>query len=241
MRYTYFLVRTCRHCNIEVENEDITRGYEYEPGRYVLFEKDELDLLGGGEKSRDIKILDFVNLTDIDPVYFQKTYYLGPGDTGTGAYNLLFQALKRTGKIGIATVSIRNKSSLAAIRLIDNCIAMETIFYPDEIRDASTVPNLPRTMEVNEKELQMAELLIGHLSTGFEPEKYQDEYRARIQEAINKKIAGQEITVTPEAPKTNVIDLMAALQASLDAVKVQDEKPKKVTTRRKKETGSASG
>lgn len=233
-------VRTCRHCNIEVDNEDISRGYEYETGRFVLFEKDELESLAG-ERSRDIKIMDFVNLTDIDPIYFQKTYYLGPGDTGVGAYSLLYAALKKTGKIGIATVSIRNKSSLAAIRLIDDSLAMETIYYPDEIRDANTVPGLPRSMDVNEKELQMAEMLIEHLSTSFDPEKYQDEYRGRVQEAINKKVSGEDIRISPEAPRTNVIDLMAALQASLEAVNVPSDKGKRGASRKKKESGTTAG
>jgi DNA end-binding protein Ku len=118
---------------------------------------------------------------------------------------------------------------------------METIYYPDEIRSADSVPGLPRSMDVNEKELQMAELLINHLSTDFNPEKYQDEYRGRVQEAIEKKVAGEEVTVSPEAPKANVIDLMSALQASLDAVKVLDEKGKKGGPKKKKESGTASG
>lgn len=211
-------VRTCKTCNTEVDWEDIVRGYEYEPGRFVVFTKDELEQLAG-EASKEIKILDFVNLEDIDPVYFQKTYYLAPTDTGANAYNLLLRALQETGKIGVATVSIRSKSSLAAIRVIGRCLAMETIYYPDEIRPVEQVPNLPEAVNVNEKELTMAKMLIEQLSVPFEPEKYTDEYRAAVMEAIRQKIAGQEVKVAPEQPKTNVIDLMSALQASLEAVK----------------------
>ncbi|UJF34250.1 non-homologous end joining protein Ku [Paenibacillus hexagrammi] len=221
-------VRKCNTCEKEVEWEEIARGYEYEPGRFVLFEKEELEAISG-EANKEIKILDFVHLTDIDPVYFQKTYYLAPGDTGAGAYNLLLESMKQTGKIGISKVSIRSKSSLAAIRVIDNCLAMETIFYPDEIRPISQVPNLPENSNVNERELEMAKLLIGQLSTPFEPEKYKDEYRGRLLEAIEHKVAGEDVQTAPEVQKTSVIDLMAALQASLDAVAPSPSDNDKVT------------
>lgn len=211
-------VRKCQTCEKEVEWEEISKGYEYEPGRFVIFEKDELENISG-EANKEIKILDFVNLTDIDPVYFQKTYYLGPGDTGSGAYHLLLDSMRQTGKIGIAKVSIRSKSSLAAIRVIENCLAMETIFYPDEIRPISQVPNLPEKVTVNEREMEMAKMLISQLSTPFEPEKYKDEYRGRLLEAIEHKVAGEEVQSAPALQKTSVIDLMAALQASLDATK----------------------
>jgi DNA end-binding protein Ku len=236
-------VRKCPTCEREVEWEGISRGYEYEPGKFVVFEKDELDKLAG-EVTKEIRILDFVDLQEIDPIYFQKTYYLSPGETGSNAYSLLLESLKQTGKIGIAYVSIRSKGSLAAIRVIDNCIAMETIFYPDEIRSIEQVPNLPENPQVNEKELTMAKMLIEQLSTPFEPEKYKDEYREALLEAIRHKIAGEEVQVAPEQKKTNVIDLMAALQASLEAVQTAPapkDKPaakKKTASRKVKETVS---
>lgn len=215
-------VKKCPTCDREIEFEEISRGYEYEPGRFVLFEKEEMEDLASGV-NKEIKILDFVDLNEIDPIYFQKTYYLSPGDTGSNAYSLLLESLKQTGKIGIAIVSIRSRSSLAAIRVVDRCIAMETIYYPDEIRAVDQVPNLPEKTEVNDKELTMAKMLIEQLSTPFEPEKYQDDYRENLMQAIQQKIAGEEVKVAPEHQRTNVIDLMSALQASLDAVK--NEKP----------------
>jgi DNA end-binding protein Ku len=226
-------VRTCQHCEQPVEWEEIARGYEYESGKFVLFEKEELDALT--ETSREIKILDFVDLKEIDPIYFQKTYYLSPNETGANAYSLLLEAMRQTGKIGIAKVSIRSKSSLAAIRVIEDCLAMETIFYPDEIRSTRQVPNLPENPVVNDKELAMAKMLIEQLSTPFEPEKYKDDYREKVLHLIEQKVAGEEIKVVPEQPKANVIDLMAALQASLEAVKptpvapeaAEPEKPKR--------------
>lgn len=215
--------RRCPHCDTAVENEEIVKGYEYEKGRFVRFDKDELSALTA-DASREIKIIDFVHLQEIDPIYFQKTYYLGPGDTGANAYGLLMTALQDTGKIGIAKVTIRNKSSLAAIRIVDGCICMETIYYPDEVRPAANVPNLQTTqVNVNEKELEMAKMLIDQLSVPFEPSKYHDEYREQVMGLIEKKIAGEEIETAPAAPRTNVIDLMAALQASLQAA--QDSTP----------------
>jgi DNA end-binding protein Ku len=221
--------RRCPHCDTAVANEEIVKGYEYEKGRFVRFSKDELDALAA-DSSREIKILDFVNLSEIDPIYFQKTYYLGPGDTGANAYGLLRTALEETGKIGIAKVTIRNKSSLAAIRIVDGCISMETIFYPDEVRPAANVPNLQATaVNVNEKELEMAKMLIDQLSVPFDPSKYHDEYREQVMELIEKKIAGEEIEIAPEPRRANVIDLMSALQASLQAAQAKAPEPAAAT------------
>lgn len=229
-------VRKCPTCEQEVEWNEIVKGYEYEKGSFVLFEKEELEAVNA-DVNKEIRILDFVNLSDIDPIYYQKTYYLSPGETGAGAYSLLMEAMKDSGKIGIAKVSIRSKSSLAAIRIIDQCIAMETIYYPDEIRSIQQVPNLPEKPQVNDKELQMAKMLIEQLSTPFEPEKYTDDYRQDLLELINKKVTGQEIKVAPQKTQTNVVDLMSALQASLEAVQSDNEtKKKKPATKAKAKT-----
>ncbi|TFE27257.1 Ku protein [Cohnella luojiensis] len=213
-------VRTCPHCEKEVQWEEISRGYEHEKGRFVLFEPEEIDAIKP-ENTRTIQILDFVDLTEIDPLYYQKAYYLSPDQAGSGAYNLLLEAMRQSGKIGIAKIAIRSKSSLAAIRAVDNCICMETMHYPDEIRSLQLVPNLPEQTTVNDKELTMAKMLIEQLSTPFDPTKYTDDYRIALQEAIQRKISGEgtDIVTAPAAERTNVIDLMAALQASLEAVK----------------------
>jgi DNA end-binding protein Ku len=128
-------------------------------------------------------------------------------------------AMKDTGKIGIAQISIRSKSSLAAIRVLDECLAVETMFYPDEIRPIVQVPNLPGQEEVKEKELTMAKMLIEQLSTPFDAAKYTDQYRERLLDLIQHKVAGEEVRIAPTQPQTNVVDLMAALQASIEAVK----------------------
>lgn len=211
-------VRRCPTCDTDVNWEEISRGYEYEKGKYVLFEKEELEQLSA-HAEKTINIIDFVDLQEIDPIYFQKTYYLSPDQAGSNAYQLLLEAMRQSGKIGIAKIAIRSKSSLAAIRVMEGCLAIETIFYPDEIRPIAQVPNLPENISVNDKELTMAKMLIEQLSTPFEPEKYTDDYRAGLLRLIEQKVAGEEISLAPAKPETNVIDLMAALQASIEAVK----------------------
>lgn len=126
--------------------------------------------------------------------------------------------MRQTGKIGIAKISIRSKSSLAAIRVLADCLAIETIYYPDEVRPVSQVPGLPEPGTVNDKELDMAKVLISQLSTPFEPAKYTDDYRQRMLDLITHKIAGEEFHIAPARQENNVIDLMAALQASIEAV-----------------------
>jgi len=232
--------RTCDGCEGEVPWEDIIKGYEYEPGKFVTFEKEELQALGD-EASREIKIVDFVDLREIDPIYFQKTYYMSPGDTGANAYNLLKRALLETGKIGIANVTLRAKGSLAAIRVVDGCLSMVTMFYPAEIRPVNQVPNLPADDRVDERELAMAKMLIEQLSAPFEPAKFEDEYRKRLMEAIEAKISGRQVVTAPEAPKENVVSLMEALQASLELARATAKKDRERAADGKAEKAETGG
>ncbi|WP_150275290.1 Ku protein [Paenibacillus tepidiphilus] len=217
--------RTCPKCEQEVAWSDIVKGYEYEEGHFVTFDKEELEELAS-ETSREIRILDFVDLADIDPIYYQKTYYLSPEETGVHAYKLLVEALKATEKIGIANVTIRQKSSLAAVRVVDGVLSLVTMFYEEEIRDRKQIPGLPDDEKVDRRELDMAKTLIGQLTGDFEPEKYKDEYRERLMEAIEDKIEGREVKVAPEEKVGNVLDLMDALQASLKQLKPADHTDK---------------
>lgn len=229
-------VRTCSHCGQEVPWNEVVKGFEYAEGQFVVLEEKELQALMP-EKSRAIEILDFVELNEIDPIYFNKTYYLGAQDDNNKAYALLRQALKNTGKIGIAKVTIRSKQSLAVIRCVDSCLVMETIFYPDEVRDAQQVPFVPEETELSERELTMAEQLIEQLTTSFDPSQYQDEFRQSVKEAVEKKIHNEQVVEAPAKQPEKVVDLMEALQASLEATKKQKSKSKSVakkTTRKKK-------
>lgn len=208
------MVRMCPHCNVEVSWEDVVRGYEHEDGSFVIIEKEELNSLTK-DQSRVIEILDFVELHEIDPIYFNKTYFLGAQDGNNKAYALLRIALQQSDKIGIAAVTIRSKRTLAVIRVYNNCLVMETIYYPDEIRSSELVPNIPEEATLPEKEVTLAHQLINQLSTHFDLSKYTDEYRTNLKKLLENKVATEE-TITPFSQKSEkVLDLMAALQASL--------------------------
>lgn len=231
--------KICPTCKKEIQQEDIVRGYEYEPGHFVVIDNNDIEALKN-TTGKAIEILDFVHLEEIDPIYFIKTYYLSPQDTGGKAYILLREAMNKTGKIAVAKITIRDNQSLAAVRVYKNLLVLETIFYPDEVRGIVEVPNVPENMQIDEKELSMATQLIENLTTDFIADKYTDEYRKELRELIQKKIEGDEVVAQSEAPQRNVIDLMQALQESLketERLKKTDEPPKKkIGTKKKKET-----
>jgi len=229
--------KVCPSCNVEVNEEDIVKGYEYEPGHFVVLKDEDFKAIQGESGAKNIEILDFVKLSEIDPVYFDKTYYLAPQDTDGKAYNLLRRAMDDTGRIAIARVTIRSKQTLAALRVYQDALVMETLFYADEVRPAEQIPNLPRNKETDEKELDIAVKLIDSLTAEFKPEKYTNEYRTVLTELINKKIEGEEIRVAPDVPKSNVIDLMEALKASLQETK--KAAGRKGAQAKKKKTGKA--
>lgn len=223
--------KTCPTCGRDVTEDEIVKGYEYEPGHYVILTDEDFIKIKEEVHDKSVEIVDFVELKEIDPIFFDRTYYLSPQETGGKAYNLLRKAMEDTGKIAVAKITIRNRETLAVLRVYNNVLALETIFYPDEVRPISEVPGVPQTTEVDKKELGIAQQLIDNLSTTFEPEKYKDEYRETLTNLIEQKIQGKEIQVAPKAPKTNVIDLMEALQASLKETKKKT--PAKKTTTRK--------
>jgi len=229
-------VRRCPHCNQDVSWDDIVRGYEYEPGKFVVLTEDDWNAVQP-EARKAIEILDFVDLSEIDPVYFHKSYYLSPGENGEKAYALLRRAMAETGKIAIARVTLRAKSSLCAVRAIADGLMLETLFYPDEVRSIRLVPNLPVETDLDEKEVRMAVQLVENLSAPFEPEKYTDTYREALRERIAKKIEGEEVKTAPTPRSAPVVDLMAALQSSLEATAKEATPAKRTPRRRKKATG----
>lgn len=230
--------KVCPTCDKEVNEDEIVRGFEYETGHFIIINEQDMEALKSEVDGKAIEILDFVDLPEIDPIYFDKSYYLSPQNTGNKAYNLLRHAMNDTGKIAIAKMTIRNKQTLAALRVSQNVLVLETIFYPDEVRPVSQVPGLVENLEVNEKELQIATQLIENLSAPFDPGKYNDEYREALKELIDKKIAGQEIEVAPETPHRNVIDLMEALQASLKQTSKKPGKRKDKAPKPEKQTSA---
>src|SRR5215210_651169 len=208
----------------EVPYENLVKGYELTRDRYVIINPDELDALDP-EKSRTIDIEDFVDIADIDPVYYDHPYYLVPDKGAAKAYGLLLGAMERAGKVAIARVVLRSKEQLVAIRPAGDLLMMETMIFHDEVVPSDDIDELPdaKELKAKDRELKMAEQLIESLSAEFEPEKYHDEYREKVLELIERKAQGEEIAVQPEAPApAKVPDLMAALEASLAAVKDRD-------------------
>jgi DNA end-binding protein Ku len=228
----------------EIAYEDIIKGYELAKDHYVVITPDELDALDP-EKSRTIDIEDFVDLADIDPVYYDHPYYLVPDKGATKAYGLLLNAMEESGKVAVARVVLRTKEHLVAIRPAPgNVLTMETMLFADEVISPEELDDLPegKDLKASERELTMAQQLIDSLSSDFEPGKYRDEYREKVLELIERKAAGEEIAVQPEAPEPKKVpDLMAALEASLAAVKSDSSgngktDSKKTPAARKKET-----
>ncbi|HPU35190.1 MAG TPA: Ku protein [Bacillota bacterium] len=207
--------RFCPYCEKEVPMEEIVRGYEYEKGKYIVLEEEDFGkpATTGG---RNIEILDFVDLTEIDPVYYEKAYYLAPGDGGAKVYELLKQAMFETGKVAIARVIIRSREALAAIRASGNILVLSTMHFPDEIRQANILPELNYNVNLQENELKMAVSLINSLTSNFQPEKYSDTYRQGLMEIIQSKIAREEIAAPAKPEAGKVVDLMEALKASID-------------------------
>jgi len=225
----------------EVAYENIVKGYELSPDHYVVITPEELESLDP-EKTRSIDISDFVQLEEIDPIFFDHPYYLAPAQGGTKAYELLRQAMEESGKVAIGKVVIRSKESLVAIRPNGPVLTMETMLFADEVVDPDGLDEIPvEEAKSSKQELQMAQQLIDSLSGEFEPQKYHDEYRERVLEMIERKAQGEEIAVQPAAEEPEKVpDLMAALEASIKAVKEEgDSKPKRKRAPAKKSPARA--
>jgi DNA end-binding protein Ku len=210
----------------EVAYDDIVKGFEIGPDRYVIIEPGELETLDP-KKTKTIEIEDFVDLADIDPILYDHPYYLAPGAGGAKPYRLLLEAMRESGKVAIAKVVIRQKENLVAIRPMEgDVLGMATMIFADEIVDPERIDELDtaREVEINDRELSIAKQLVESLSGEFEPDKYHDTYREEVLALIERKAAGEEIAVQParEEAEEPVPDLMAALKASLDAVRERD-------------------
>ena len=221
----------------EVAYEDIVKGYEVSDGKYVMIEPEELEAFQP-RTTRTIDIDDFVNLEDIDPIYFERTYYLAPADDNgsSKAYSLLLQAMEKEQKVGIGKVVMRTKQYLAAIRPLNGVLAMSTMLFADEVVPKSEIPELPkRKSSVSDREVKMATQIIDSLTTEWKPSRYKDTYREQVLELIDKKAKGEEITVAEdEEEEAEVVDLMAALEASLAATKKTKRSATKKTSTKKK-------
>jgi len=218
----------CPYCNMEVPPEEIARGYEYEKGKYILMKEEDFERLPG-ESTRSVEIIDFVGLDEIEPVYYDKAYYLAPAEGGQKVYDLLRQAMVETGRAAVARLVIRSKEALAVLRATSGVLAMSTMFYPDEVRNPEMIDELHFQADLHENEVKMAVNLVENLTSRFSPEKYTSRYRQALMEAIQNKIAGHEVKKIERPEAANVVDLMSALKASIDLA------------RQERETGRVSG
>ncbi len=218
----------------EVPAAKIVKGFDLGGGDYVLLTEDELDS-AEPEKSKLIEITDFVDLDQIDPVFYRSTYYLAPeGEAANKAYALLRQVMRKANKVAIGTVVMRNKEYPVAIRPDDEVLKLETMYFADEIRSPTKdLPDLPGADEVTDREVQMAGLLLESMESDWDPDKYQDTHREKVEAIIEAKRQGNEIVteVEPAPPSTKVVDLMDVLSASIDSVKAARKPAKKSTGR----------
>ena len=226
--------RVCPADGEEVAWDDIVKGYEISPDRYVVVTPEELEALDP-KKTKTIDIEEFVDLEDIDPLYYDHPYYLLPGQGAAKPYKLLVNAMREAGKVAIARVVIRTKEQLVAIRPLGDVMAMATMNFADEVVDPESFDDAPGDdVETTKRELEMARQLIDSLTADFQPEKYHDEYREAVLDLIERKSEGQEIVLQPAEEPERVPDLMAALEASLAAAKKDDGGGDNGSSRKKK-------
>lgn len=226
--------RFCTADDREVEWEELVRGFEVSKGEYIVLEPEELEE-AAPETTRTIEIGDFVELEDIDPIYFEKSYFLEPTDVGAKPFSLLRRALAETGRVAVARVAIRSKEKLATLRVYEETLVLETMFWPDEIRSPEQL-ELPsgRAASPSSREVQMARSLVENLSARFEPEQYQDRYRVALQELIERKMSGEKRAARRRKPEPKVVDLMEALEASLAATRSETSEGRQKPARKEK-------
>ncbi len=206
--------RYCPVCEREVAWEEVVRGYQYAKGKYVVLTGEDFEKLPLPTKDT-ISLSSFVKDEEIDPVYYDKTYFLEPDRAGLKAYALLTRALEQKGLTGVAEVAFRNRERLCALRPSDGTLMLETLHYPDEIQEENR-PRLPDVV-ISDRELEMANSLIELMEEPFQPEKFHDDYQAALKEVVESKIEGEDVVQAPPPPPAKVADLMAALKASVEA------------------------
>jgi DNA end-binding protein Ku len=217
--------RFCTADGKEVPWDDLVRGFEVSKGEYVILDPEEIDA-AKPESSTTIDIGDFVEATEIDPVYFEKSYFLEPTEVGAKPFSLLKRALEETDRVALARVTIRTRERLATLRAYEDALIVETMFWPDEIRSTGAL-DLPEGSEasVRPKELEMARSLVDSLADKFRPESYTDGYRAALEELIERKMRGEKRNAKRRKAEPKVIDLMDALKASVESAKGERRAP----------------
>lgn len=215
--------KVCKVCEQPLTTDDIIKGYEYRKGQYVLVTDEDLDKINLNT-TRSITVMSFADASEIEPMQFDQAYYIAPDGGGERAYALLRQALGTTGKVAIAKVAFRNREQLAAVRVAEHALVLETLHFPDEMVKSDDLGIPSPDVQVSDNELDLAKVLIEHMAGPYDPSAYHDEYQAALKDIINKKIEGEEVTAPPEPQATNVIDIVSALKASLAAAEEPDGK-----------------
>jgi DNA end-binding protein Ku len=213
----------CPTCNRMVERSEVEKGYEYDKGQYVLFTEEELEK-AEPESAHTMEILEFVKLAEIDPVYFDASYYVAPEDAGKKAYGLLVEAMRKSGYAAVAKASMYSREYIVIMRPQKNGLTLHTMFYQNEIRAAESASD--QTVEVKEAERALAEQLIKTLAAPFQPEKYHDTYQESLQQLIDAKMEGLEVTAVAPPMRAPAVDLMQALKSSLAAKTAPAREPK---------------
>jgi len=213
--------RTAESDGEEVPYENIVKGYEFEKGRYVVFSEEELDDVMKGISGGMVNVNSFVDESEIDPIYYERSYYLAPDEGGQKAFRLLHDTLEESSKIAVGKVVIREKEHLVSVRPYDGAMVMATLFYADEVRSAEDIPELPVQAKVHANEKKMALQLVEGMASGFDPAQYQDEYREALQKVITAKVEGEPVAA-PERKEEKVVDLMEALRRSLQATRKEE-------------------
>lgn len=228
-------LRWCPEHERAVEMSEIARGYEYARDEHIVMTDEDFENLPLPSK-QTVELAAFVKAEDIDPIYYERSYYLEPDSKAQKPFALLMKALKEKGLTGIAKIAIRNKEQLCALRPMNGTLVMETLLYPDEIR--AQPEEIPEA-KVSDKELEMAFTLIDLLTEEFNPEKYTDEYREALMRLIQAKLEGQELEAVAAPKSAKVVDIMSALKASVDAAKKRraEESEESVSRRRKAAAG----
>ena len=214
--------KLCRICGKELSKDDIVKGYEYKKDQYVIVTDKELEGINL-KTTKSISVTSFVDSDDIEPLEFEKAFYVAPDENGEKAYALLREALVQSKKIAIGKVSLHSREQLAVLRISGNAIILETMHFVDEMVKPEGIGIPAADFKVSDNELDLAKILIDHMSAPFDYDSYHDEYEKALKDLINQKIAGEEVTVAPIPQPTDVIDIMAALKASLESVDKQEK------------------
>jgi DNA end-binding protein Ku len=222
------MLRWCPKEDVEVPWAEVVKGYEVEKGKYVPVHGDELDALLPEDDYATVAIESFVALSEVDPVYYDRAYYLSPDGAGSPkAYSLLHRALADSSKVAVARVLLRTRSHLALVRVLDDHLIMETMFFASELTDAGDLPGVPKgKAQVEPKQLKMAEQLVASMTIDWQPERYKDEYAAKVKQVIEKKLKGGEVMESPARADEGgrVVNLLDALQRSVEATKMRGKK-----------------